>query len=153
METRVIIPLLGAAALAFACGPWSNREQSVAAAPTVHHSRHNARVASSLDVTVGRRINFALNVTNNTDKMVELRFPSGQTHDFMVLDSAGKVVWRWSTGRMFTQALQNKTVHSDETVTFEDAWDGVHRRGAYTAVARLISENHPVERRVAFVVR
>ena len=62
-------------------------------------------------------MSLSLHVTNVADHSLELDFPNGQTHDFVVFDSAGREVWRWSTGRMFTQALQNKLLSSSETVT------------------------------------
>lgn len=172
MENRVIIPLLCAAALAYACGPWThannahNNTQSTDAATlvasathttAVPHHKKSRDVATTLAVTPtntpdGHHVGFTLAVTNNTPKTVELRFPSGQTHDFVVLDSLGRVVWRWSTGRMFTQAMQSKTVKSSDTLTIEDGWDARNAHGQYVAVAMLNTDTHPVERRVSFTL-
>ncbi|HWJ24769.1 MAG TPA: BsuPI-related putative proteinase inhibitor [Gemmatimonadaceae bacterium] len=121
-------------------------------------------IASSLDVSVaGARtdsaattgssahaVTLTFHVTNNTDKHLELTFPSGQTHDFVVLDSAGRAVWRWSADRMFTQALQNQLLESGETTTFDGRWEPGAARGRFTAIAMLKSDNHPIESRVEF---
>ena len=71
-----------------------------------------------------------------------------------MVDSLGREVWKWSEGRMFTQALQNKVLESNGSV----AWNASLRAtaippGRYTAVAFLLSENKPLEQRVEFEVR
>jgi hypothetical protein len=168
MENRIIIPLLCAAALAYACGPWKHTNttatsqngavstRSSTGTPVKRHKK-SREVATTLDVlpTVtndGKRVDFALRVTNNTPKTVELRFPSGQTHDFIVIDSLGHTIWRWSTGRMFTQSMQSKAVKSSDTLTIEDGWDARNAHGQYIAVATLNTDTHPIERRVSFTL-
>ncbi len=148
MKSRPItVVLVAAAAVIYACGPRphaaeATRERAVAA----------PGVASSLDVSVKGEVAIALHVTNNGARSMELTFPNGQTHDFVVLDSIGREVWRWSNGRMFTQALQNHVLDGNETMTYEASWSPPRTPGRYTAVASLMSENHPVERRVEFAV-
>ncbi len=67
------------------------------------------KLDSHLVVTVQpTAIQFALGVKNVGKKHVELTFRSGQSYDFVVVDSVGREVWRWSAGRMFTQGVQNK---------------------------------------------
>jgi hypothetical protein len=164
MENRLVITALCAAALVYACGPWvhsqtasssdANRfsRRSADARPLASHKLPST-VATELDLARnGSRVDFALRVTNNTKKTVELRFANARTHDFAVLDSTGKTIWRASAGRLFTQTMQALTVKSSDTLTMEDSWntDGAH--GAYTAVALLATDTHPVERRVAFTL-
>jgi hypothetical protein len=169
MENRIIVPLLCAAALAYACGPWTHTNATAsqdktaatpfasAASARIMHKKKTHDVATTLDVVPttthdGKRVDFAIRVTNNTAKTVELRFPSGQTHDFTVFDAAGKAVWRWSAGRLFTQSMQSKTVRSSDTLTIEDGWDAHNAHGQYVAVAVLNTDAHPIERRVAFTL-
>ena len=106
-------------------------------------------VASSFNVKVNSEVAFAFHVTNNATRRLELTFPSGQTHEITVLDSLGQAVWKWSEGRMFTQSFQNKILEANETLTYEANWTPP-RAGKYTAVASLMSENHPLEQRVEF---
>lgn len=96
---------------------------------------------------------FKLDVRNNTSRMVELRFPNGMTHEFIVQDASGKEVWRWSKSRMFTQGLQNKLVKAKEVATFREAWNAEHLSGKLTAIALLPSDNHPIEERVEFELK
>lgn len=154
MEKRVLLPLLGAAALTIAFGPRTTAQGRASDAPPASTARHaDGKVTTSLRVDVARGVRLALRVTNNTRKTVELRFPSGQTHDFAVANSAGTVVWRWSTGRMFTQTMQSRTVRPGTTVTFEDNWDATPPGGTYSAIATLVSDNVPRQERAVFVVQ
>ncbi|MGI8509977.1 MAG: BsuPI-related putative proteinase inhibitor [Gemmatimonadaceae bacterium] len=165
MENRLVITSLCAAALVYACGPWIHSQSgaqaplAVALASSSKQPRSQSKrtagsvVATTLDVVpIGGRVALALRVTNNTPKTVELRFPNGRTHDFAILDSHGKTVWRWSAGRLFTQTMQSKAVKSRDTMTMEDSWDASGAHGAYTAVALLATDTHPVERRVDFML-
>jgi hypothetical protein len=145
MRLRYVLSLLVASALAFAY-----------ASPLPSHSyvpvrRHVARdtIGSSLDVKLGEDVKFSFHVTNSSSKRVELRFPSGQTHDLVVLDAQGREVWRWSRGRMFTQGMQNKVLGTSDTLTFTETWRPEHG-GTYTAVASLLSQNYPAQQRAEF---
>jgi len=109
-------------------------------------------VASSLDVQTAGRVSFDFHVTNNADKRLELTFPSGLTHDVVVTDSAGREVWRWSEGRMFTQTLQNRVLEQDETISYSASWQPSELHGSFVVVASLLSQNHPVEQRVRFTL-
>ncbi len=160
MENRLVITSLCAAALVYACGPWVHSQ--TAGSNAVNRSAESrastshklpSTVATELDLArTGSRVDFALRVTNNTKKTVELRFADARTHDIAVLDSTGKTVWRASAGRLFTQTMQALTVKSRDTLTMEDSWDTNGAHGAYTAVALLATDTHPVERRVAFTL-
>jgi hypothetical protein len=154
LSSRLIVALLGAGALALACGPHVASTDSDANAETPGNVQPDpdTPLASSLDVSVNNEVTFTLHVTNTSGKHVELTFPSGQTHEFVVLDSIGREVWRWSSGRLFTQAIQNKLLGSRESAKYEETWDPTKAAGKFTAVARLNSTNYPVEERVEFTL-
>ena len=158
--TRLLPLLLASAAIVFACGPRPHQQAKAAApgaaaAATTPPRKHKLTMAlvPTLGVTVGPTVDFAFHVTNDSDKKVEIAFPSGQTHDIAVLDAGGREVWRWSADRMFTQAMQNRVVGGLDTLSFEERWEPKGQTGKFTAVARLTSENHPLEQRVEFEVR
>ena len=105
--SRVAIALLCAGALAFACGPRTHSEAAstaslATAAPVLQqgtaHSRNNgAGLAANLEIKPERDgVRFVLLLRNETKKHLELSFPSGQTHEFVVVDSVGREIWRWS---------------------------------------------------------
>ena len=146
MLPRIIVPLLAAAALVFACGP--RTPNSVA----------NARPKTSIEQgvtshvmvdTLRGQVRFAIEVTNDTRKAVELDFPDGRTHDFVVIDERGREVWRWSAGRMFTQGMQNRLLEAHDSAVYAERWQPP-TKGRYTLVAQLNSENYPVRQRVEF---
>jgi hypothetical protein len=167
MNTRLIISLLCAGALAFACGPRSRSEapsalataQTVRATPTAEHPRRRDAASAHTDVKLDsrfqvdvapREVRFALNVKNVGGKHAEIDFPSGQSHDIIVVDSAGREVWRWARGRMFTQSVQNKQLGGGESMQIAESWTPT--AGHYTAIATLTSSNYPMEQRADFVV-
>ena len=156
MDNRIILPLLCAAsAVAFAATPFSHDEKSIA---TVRHSRAEnvAPIVTTFDITRPKndaeKLRFTLNVKNNTTKMLEIRFPDGQTHDFYVKDFAGKEIWRWSQGRMFTSAMKSETLKGKGETAFEESWNTEGQHGSFTAVAILKSNNFPVETSVQFML-
>jgi hypothetical protein len=155
---RLFVPLLGAAAMVYAWGPHimasepaqdTGRDSTTQASTTQGES-----LSPALAVAVGGRndVKLALHVINNGKRRIEVRFPDARTHDFVVMDSTGREVWRWSEGRLFTQALQNRVVDSRETLTFDASWRPAHV-GRYTAVAVLSSTNHPLRARADFRIR
>lgn len=175
MSSRILIPFLCVAAVIFACGPRTNNEAATLAGDSVElaHSqrlvlaqlgeaqsaRSNARDSSGLAAelyvrTTGTEITFALHVVNDTKKGVELTFPTGQTHDFTVVDSIGREMWRWSRGRMFTQALRNKFLDRGESLELVESMktDKPLPAGRYVARAQLTSQNYPITREAQFTV-
>lgn len=182
MNTRLIISLLCAGALAFACGPRPHSGEAPAAIASVagaagvsqagspatrtadanrveRSSKKNgkekadAKLDSKLNVYVAQSdVRIAFDLRNVGGKHAELTFPTGQSYDFVVVDSIGKEVWRWSNHRMFTSGVQNKQLGAGESMQLEETWkDGV-KPGRYTAIATLRSTNFPVEQRVEFVM-
>jgi hypothetical protein len=154
MHNRIILPLLCAASVAFAAVPFSHDEKSIAAS---HHAdEKSAPIVTTFDITHQKndaeKLRFSLHVTNNTRTMLELRFPNGQTHDFVVKDFAGKEVWRWSEGRMFTSAMRSQTLKGKGQAVFEESWNPKGQHGEFTAVAVLRSNNYPLETSVQFVL-
>ena len=148
MNRSVFSALILTAFIAYACGP-----RARSAEPEQKKTVEGPPIISSLDVKIRDGIELTFRVTNNERSKIELRFPSGQTHDFTVVDSIGRNVWRWSEGRMFTQAYQNKFLESGEAVSYMAAWRAEVPPGRYVAIASLLSENKPVEQRATFEVR
>ena len=155
MDNRIILPLLCAASLAFAAAPSSDDDKSTATVKN-HTGANAAPIVTTFDITRpnndAEKLRFSLNVKNNTPKMLELRFPNGQTHDFVVKDFAGKEIWRWSEGRMFTSAMRSETLKGQGETVFEESWDSQGQHGSFTAIAILRSNNFPIETSVQFML-
>ncbi|MGQ0764611.1 MAG: BsuPI-related putative proteinase inhibitor [Gemmatimonadota bacterium] len=97
-------------------------------------------------------MNFSFAVSNNSTRRMEFIFPSGQTVEFVVTDTVGRPVWRWSEGRVFTQALRSRVLESEEGFTHDASWRPGELRGTFVAVASLRSENRPLEQSVRFTL-
>lgn len=59
---------------------------------------------------VGGPIRITFVVFNHTPTPVRFDFASGQRYDVVIENQAGKEIWRWSAGRMFTMALGQETL-------------------------------------------
>ena len=153
MKGRITFGLLCAAVLAFACGPRASTGDSAVAIHATHpRAASNApALVSTLAVSVKNGVAMDFRVVNSGTKRLEVNFPSGKTHDVIVVDSLGREVWRWSSGRMFTQSLQNRVLHASDTLDYDALWRNAPA-GKYTAIATLASENFPMEQRTDFVV-
>lgn len=163
MKAPVAFGLVSLGVLAFACAPrphGSDQTTAKSGARATRNQReraadkdHTPRIESALAVNNNDDgVRFDFRVTNSGGTKVEMNFPSGQTHEVVVLDTLGREVWRWSKGRIFTQMLQNKILRTDDTLAYGERWKDAPR-GQYVAVARLASTNYPIEQRTAFTVR
>lgn len=173
MNSRLLIPALCVGAVAFACGPRAHNEasapkkdsalvaQSLSANTTKPEGAPRAAVkqpkpAIAANLYVRKReaaIELALQIVNNTKKRVELTFPTGQTHDFVILDSLGREMWRWGRGRMFTQNLRNKQLGGGESLDLEETMKSqTLPPGKYIARAILTSENYPLVQEAEFTI-
>ncbi len=176
MKTRALITLLCAGAAGLV---WSPRAHSEASYPTL---QLKGRVASDTDgvkqqgrsgravpvrgrrsmdgklvpslnvLRVGDDVRFSFNVANAGSRRLEVKFPSGHTHDIVVLDSAGREVWRSADGRMFTEARQYRTISGGDSLVLDEGWERPVATGKLVAVAVLKSTNYPLEHRVEFTL-
>ncbi len=145
MSQRLVVSFVAIAGLALACAPRSRATTATEAEQRPAAPSADGTLATTLlPERRGRDAVFQLTVENTTPKLVELRFPSGHTHDFVVLDAAEREVWRWSSGRMFTQTLQTKQLKRGDVMAYDATWSDAPA-GRYTVVATVISETHPVE--------
>jgi len=100
MNSRLFLTLLCCGSLAFACGPRARTtESSTNKTARVKRTPMSAPLVSKVDIDVSDGVRFALLVTNQSAKKVELDFPNAQTHDFAVLDSTGRAMkWQGQVG-------------------------------------------------------
>lgn len=75
-----------------------------------------------VEFTQGEPISMTLAITNCEDGPVRRVYASGQQYDFVVSDDQQRELWRWSHGKAFTQAIQEATFESGETVTYTETW-------------------------------
>jgi len=68
-------------------------------------------------------IQLRLTLRNDSSEVVSLAFGSGRTHDAIVETEDGRELWRWSQGRMFTQAMSEVRLEAGDESHFELACD------------------------------
>jgi hypothetical protein len=175
MKTRALITLLCAGAAGLVWSPRAHSEASypvlqlrgrapqdtgdkkqgraTRTAPVRGRRAMDGKLVPSLNVVrVGEQLRFTFNVANAGTRRVEVKFPSGQTHDIVVLDSAGRELWRWAQGRMFTEARQYRAIGGGDSLILKHGWDPSSASGKLVAVAMLKSTNYPIEHRVEFTL-
>lgn len=91
----------------------------------------------------GEPVVWDLRVRNGGDEPATLTFSSGKDGD-VVLRRGGEEVYRWSAGRLFTQAVRKEVIGPGEERTYrlEEAALPVEP-GAYELVATLAAEPAP----------
>ena len=171
MSSRFLIPVLCLGAVVYACGTGTRKEASAPKRTSLAQmasgpasvprqvarnvvKNDSASVDASLYVHAGASaVRLALHVVNSGSKRVEIRFPSGQMYDFVILDSLGREVWHWGSGRMFTQSLRNKFLAGGEALDVEETWNSAALApGRYTARGMLMSQNFPLTQETGFTV-
>lgn len=103
----------------------------------------------TVDVT-DDAVEFAFTVENTGTAPIDLEFRSGKTVDVAVYDD-GVELWRWSEGRMFTQAIQTETIDPDASIDRELTWADPES-GTHTAVASLEAVDTTLVERLVFTV-
>lgn len=103
----------------------------------------------TVDVTDGS-VEFGFTVENTGTESIDLEFPSGKSVDVAVYDD-GTEIWRWSEGRMFTQALRTEMIAPGESICRVVTWNDP-RSGTYTAIASLEATAAVLVERAAFTV-
>jgi len=71
----------------------------------------------------GEQVTFEMVLRNRSGQQQMLTFLGGQDFDIVVTDANAVEVWRWSTGRAFTQQLRNVTFAPGEERRFSATWD------------------------------
>ncbi len=96
----------------------------------------------SLTVTVGATVTFSLTVTNTSDAPTTITFPDGRQVDVAVFaDDGDDPIWRWSEGRMFTQAVEHLELEPGGSRSWTREWIDPSP-GHLRAVAELVAECH-----------
>ena len=174
MKTRVLITLLCAGAAGLVWSPRAHSEASLPALqipgrapqdtdavklqgrpakPMGGRRSMDGKLLPSLNVVrVGEDVRFSFNVVNAGTRRLEVKFPTGQTHDIVVLDSTGREVWRWAEGRMFTEARQYRSIGGGDSLVLEEGWEKPGVAGKLVAVVVLKSANFPIEHKVEFTL-
>ncbi|MBN3033194.1 MAG: hypothetical protein JW873_03785 [Candidatus Saganbacteria bacterium] len=75
----------------------------------------------------GEPVKMTLSVKNRSGRPVAGRLSSAQKYDFIITDKAGKVVWRWSAGKVFALMITPFKLGPGGTASYEAGWAGTAR--------------------------
>ena len=95
----------------------------------------------------GEAITITLTVKNKTKQNQTLSFFTGQRYDFEIRQAGNKSVWKWSNGRMFTQAQGTITIAPGKSLTYAETFTpGANDApplppGTYTLLAIVTTSN------------
>jgi len=79
----------------------------------------------------GELITMELSVRNRTSEVQRVTFVDGAQSDFLVFnDGTHQLRWRWTDGKVFTQATTEVTFEPQETRKISVTWDQVLASGA-----------------------
>jgi hypothetical protein len=113
--------------------------------------------SSQLAYAVGSPIDFRMVLQNRMSEQT-LTFRSSQNFDLTISTDTGALVWRWSSGRVFTQALRTLTLPPGDEQMFAARWDQRSDAGApvgpgvYQAVAVLTTTEGVLSNTVTFLI-
>lgn len=70
-----------------------------------------------------QKLLFDIQLLNQTDSKHEVTFNSGQKFDVFVEDQSGQELYRYSEGKMFTQAIEKVVLKGGEKISWQDEWE------------------------------
>jgi Intracellular proteinase inhibitor len=82
------------------------------------------------EVPQGEPVPVSLRLTNTADRPITVYLQGRPTaFDIVVTNESGAVVWRRLEGQTITAILGIRTLHPNETITFDDVWPQRDARG------------------------
>ena len=100
------------------------------------------------------QITVTLKVANRSVELTRLNFRTSQRYDLSVEDAAGRVLWRWSEGRFFLQAIEEVALKPGSPgLKFRAKITAPSKRGRYILRGQVTSIGPPLSDFVTFDVR
>lgn len=91
---------------------------------------------------VSETVSITLALFNHTSEPLTLHFRSAQRYDFLLQDESGKVLWRWSEGKMFAQVLGRVVIGPENPeVRYSQNYAGELAPGHYTIRGKLTDQD------------
>ncbi|MBO1511645.1 BsuPI-related putative proteinase inhibitor [Metabacillus bambusae] len=104
----------------------------------------NSELELMVDVKVlSNQAEFIITLINNSSKTKKLEFSSSQKYEIIVTDQNNQVVYRYSEGKMFAQALESTLIKQDESIKWEEIWefDNGIKPGEYEVEVSILSDD------------
>ncbi|MTH53273.1 hypothetical protein GKZ89_07585 [Bacillus mangrovi] len=83
-------------------------------------------------------------VRNDAPAAETVTFPTGQTFELIILDEDGNEVYKYSKGKMFTQAIRKMEFERGEEKVFQERWKYTEdtKPGEYRVLAELTGSSN-----------
>ncbi len=129
----------------------AKRNDTPAPAPSAARKTGDVIVTFTVDrasYKQGEPVSLRLMARNDSAEAIDLQFLSSQQHDFVVKDGDGQVVWRWSNGRAFAQAIVERTLKPGEQLSSTASWNqrtnkkNLVEPGPYKIEAKFLASGH-----------
>lgn len=100
------------------------------------------------------KFNVHLLLKNTSAVKQTLQFNSGQRFDFIIKDQKGRIVYRWSQGKMFVQTTSKVTLNPNQSMLFSGVLELRNMKpGLYELYGIVTSRNEVSSEPVKIVVR
>ncbi|WP_134701785.1 BsuPI-related putative proteinase inhibitor [Ammoniphilus sp. YIM 78166] len=99
-----------------------------------------------------KRIHVTFGVKNQTEKDVELTFPSGQRYDYVVKNEEGTVVKHYSIDKLFIQAIQTITIKPGDELKYEEVFEDLEP-GTYSFEFWITAQDTDLRDQATFIVQ
>jgi hypothetical protein len=116
----VLVLLLAGAAPEPGCAESGSGDEEVGVEVRLTLEREEGVEAHSF--APGEPLGLVLTLRNPGAAPWRRSLPTAQTHDFAVVGSDGRELWRWSAGRMFAQMLGELVLAPGEVRSFRARW-------------------------------
>ena len=100
----------------------------------------------------GDVIEMTLEISNQTNEEITLRFKDAQRFDFMI-EKDGVKLWRWSDGRMFAQLLGEERLSPGKTITYTVRFEGKLNVGVFRVTGMVVDRNIPLTMSSVVIVK
>ncbi|WP_243291310.1 BsuPI-related putative proteinase inhibitor [Bacillus sp. FJAT-47783] len=100
-----------------ACSVGNERQEG-----TIHEKEASVQfLVDAMEAT--EEVRFDLTMKNKTDQEITFEFPSSQLYEIIVTNEEGDDVYRYSNGKMFTQAIHYETINPSDYRTWTESWN------------------------------
>lgn len=124
------------------CGQEQLEQGNEEETPNQNAQEVSANTAMETSVEINQQdqtVLFDIKIKNIGEKDYTVTFPSGQYFEIIVKDEDNEEVYKYSEGKMFTQAVETKEIKAGEQLSLHDEWavnEGI-KSGTYTAIVNV----------------
>lgn len=124
----------------------TDKEEEKEEAGNADMGNENGKLDMQVDVDIiDHQAKIAITLTNHSNEIKKLEFPTSQKYEIIITDENNQEVYRYSEGKMFTQALEYAIIKQGESIKWEEIWDYSNEEitpGVYEVQISIIPANN-----------